>query len=202
MIYICGDSFCVSDPEYGPNWADLLAQRFDTVNLGQVAATNLLIARQVDQALAAGAEFVIVQGTAVTRDQKRVGNSYQPFSYHTAGPETTPFDHRQLRILREYFTEFFDLDLAVYENQIIIEHTLQKLVDSGRPFRFDQGGFEHPRFGNSHTGYFAKYAAYRSEINLWDYTVSSNYRPYYHITDPGVHARVADYYTEQIQKQL
>lgn len=202
MIYICGDSFCVSDPEYGDCWADILARQFEVKNLAQVAATNLLIARQVDQAIAESAEFVIVQGTAVTRGEKRVGNSYVPFSYHTAGPATTPFSDRELKVLKEYYVEFFDLDLAVYQNSITIEHTLYKLKNSGIPFLFDQGGFEHPRFGNVRTGYFEPYAKYRSDINLWNYTVTRDYRPYYHIVDSDVHKAVADYYARKITQAL
>lgn len=202
MIYICGDSFCVSDPEYGPCWTDLLAQRFAVTNLAEVAATNLLIARQVDQAIAESAEFVIVQGTAVTRGEKRHGNRYVPFSYHTAGAETTPFTARELQVLKDYYTEFFDLDLAIYQNHITIEHTLNKLVRSGIPFLFDQGGFEHPKFGTVGMSYFQQYAQYRSKINLWDYTVTRAYRPYYHIVDTAIHQSVADYYSEKIQQAL
>lgn len=28
-LYICGDSFCSSDPEYGDNWVDLLTVSWD-----------------------------------------------------------------------------------------------------------------------------------------------------------------------------
>lgn len=202
MIYICSDSFGVSDPDYGHCWTDILAKRFSIVNLSHIAATNLLIAKQVDRALQARARFVIVQCTAVTRGEKRWGDGYLPFSYHTASPVTTPFDSRQLQILKDYFAEFFDLELAVYQNQITIEHTLQKLVDSGTPFLFDQGGFEHRAFEGAATGYFDKFFTYRSEINLWDYARTRKYRPYFHITDPAIHQNVADYYTQQISRAL
>lgn len=198
MIYICGDSFCVSDHMYGEMWADLVAQRYPTVNLAQIASTNLLIARQVDQAIEAGAEFVIMHGTAVTRAEKKVGDCYVPFSYHTASTVTTPFDTNQLRILKEYYTEFFDLDLAIYQNKITIENTLQKLVNSGIPFLFDQGGFEHPKFGTTQQ-YFQQFDQYRSAVNLWNYSVTRDYRPYYHIVDANVHHTVANYYTQQIK---
>lgn len=202
MIYVCGDSFATPDPAYGPCWVDLLAQRWHTVSLGVPAATNLLIARQVDQAIAQGAQFVIVLGTAVTRGEKRVGNTYQPFSYHTASDQTTQFSPQQLKILRDYYTEFFDLDLAIYQNAITIEHTLAKLQASGIPFRFDQGGFEHPSFGGAGLNYFGAYAANRSRINLWDHADKRTYRPYYHITDPAVHRTVADYYTQEIEQYI
>ena len=202
MIYICGDSFCVSDPDYGPMWVDLLAKRFPVCNLGQVAATNLLIARQVDQAIDDGATFVIMQATAVTRGQKRVGDRLVPFSYHTASSVTTPFSDYQLHVLKQYWTEFFDLEMAVYENSIIIEHSIQRLADSGIPFRFDQGGFEHPNFGNVKQNYFERHNVYRSAVNLWNFARTRDYRPYYHITNAAIHRQIADYYTREIQSHL
>jgi len=197
-VFVCGDSFCVSDPEWGPNWVDMLSQRFDVTCLAEVSATNLLIARQVDQAIAQGADFVILQCTSCTRAEKRHGDRLVPFSYHTAGTETTPFDAEDLRVLREYFARFFDMELAIYQNRITIEHTLQQLVSSGISFLFDQGGFEHPGFGSVGTGYFDVYRQHRSEINLWSYPRARGFRPYYHITDPEIHKKVADYYTREI----
>lgn len=202
MIYICGDSFCVSDPEYGDCWADIVAKRFPTTNLAEIAATNFLISQQVQEAITNHADFVIVQCTAVTRGEKRVGNRVIPFSYHTASKITTPFTDQQLRILKEYYTEFFDLDLAVAQNKITIEHSLRSLVDADIAFQFDQGGFEHPLFGNAKSGYFDKFAQYRSHINLWDFARTRHYRPYYHIVDPDIHVQVADYYTQQITRSL
>lgn len=202
MIYICGDSFGVSDLEYGNCWADIIASQFSTCNLCQIAATNLLIAQQVDQAIAANANFIVVQFTSVTRSEKLHNGKYFPFSYHTANTETTPFSKSQLQILREYYTEFFDLKLAIYQNAITVEHTLQKLVDSEIPFCFSQGGFEHANFHPMATNYFAKFNHWRSGINLWDYTVTREYRPYYHITDRLIHQQVADYYIEEIKKTL
>lgn len=197
-IYICGDSFCVPDPDYGPCWVDHLSQQRTVTNLARVSATNLMISMQVDQAIAERADFIIVQGTACTRNQTRHQNQIVPYSYHTANQESTPFNRRQLDILKQYYTEFFDLDLAVYENKCIIESTLYRLVRSGISFLFDQGGFEHPSFGSTAT-YFDQFRQYRSKINLWDYTTTRNYRPYYHIVDSAVHRRVADYYLEITQ---
>lgn len=197
-VYICGDSFCVSDPEYGPCWVDYLSQQRSVRNLAQVAATNLMISMQVDQAIEESADFIIVQGTACTRSQVRFQNRVVPFSYHTANQTTTPFTLDQLDILKKYYTEFFDLELAVYENKCIIENTLHKLVNSGVRFLFDQGGFEHPSFGSTKM-YFDQFDQYRSKINLWDYSITRNYRPYYHITDTAIHREVADYYIRETQ---
>ena len=63
-IYICGDSFAVSDPEYGPCWVDMLPA---VINLAQVCATNLLISQQVDRAIENQAKFIICLCTSSTR---------------------------------------------------------------------------------------------------------------------------------------
>jgi hypothetical protein len=73
---------------------------------------------------------------------------------------------------------------------------LQRLTDSGIPFLFDQGGFEHAKFGVT-TQYFEKYKNHRSKYNLWDYGDSKLHRPYFHIADQNTHNRVAEYYCEQ-----
>ena len=199
MIYICGDSFCVSDPEYGACWVDLLAQQRTVVNLAQVSATNLLISQQVDQAIAESADFVILHGTSCTRSEIKLNGKVVPYSFLTSNATNTKFDDRQLNIIREYYTEFFDLDLAIYHNQCIIQNTLQKLADSGIPFRFDQGGFEHSSFGATPAKYFGKFDHYRSAVNLWDYANTRDYRPYYHIRDAQVHQQVAQYYIKETQ---
>lgn len=197
-ILICGDSFSVPDAPHGTMWVDLLARHHNICNLATVAASNLMISMQVDQALQADPDFIIVNFTTCTRSEKRVGEQLIPFSYHTAGPDTTPFNADQLRILNEYFREFFDLPTAVYQNAMIIEHTLQRLESSGIAFRFDQGGFEHANFSQSQQGYFQKFNAYRSRYNLWDFAHTRSLRPYYHVQDAKVHHQVAKYYEECI----
>ncbi len=197
-VYICGDSFCVPDPEYGACWVDYVAKQFQVVNLAQLAATNLMISMQVDQAIAGQADFVIVHGTACTRNQLRHQGAVVPYSYHTMTTIVDLLDKDRINLLKQYYVEFFDMDIAIYENQCIVENTLQKLVDSGIEFRFDQGGFEHASFGSTEQ-YFQMFDQYRSAINLWDYTTTRSYRPYYHITDAKVHRRVADYYIKEIQ---
>jgi hypothetical protein len=113
---------------------------------------------------------------------------------------TTPFTNKQLNLLREFHTECFDLELAIYENQLIIEAVLQRLVDSGCEFCFDQGGFEHPWYGGQKR-YFEKFDQYRSRFNLWDHASTRSYRPYYHIQDAEIHQRVADYYAGLVHDQ-
>jgi hypothetical protein len=157
-----------------------------------------MISQQVDQAIA-HADHVIVLCTASTRSQTRFNGEIVPYSIHSLN-STTPFDHKQLAVLDQYTREFFDLDLAIYENQCIIESMLQRLTDNNRPFLWDQGGFEHPSYGGTQQ-YFAKWQANRSHCNLWDHAQSRSHRPYYHIVDDSVHRSVAAYYAGWIHAQ-
>ena len=201
MIYICGDSFSTPDTDFADGWMTQLSDRLPVTNLSVVSASNLLISMQVDQAIKFSPDYIILQCTSSTRSEIRRNRELIPFSWLNATCDTTDFTDLQLRIIQQYFTEFFDLDVAIYNNQCIIENTLHRLQKSGIPFCFDQGGFEHPSMGSVRK-YFTEYNRYRSNINLWDYTVSRTYRPYYHITDPAVHKKVNDYYYRRITNEL
>jgi hypothetical protein len=109
-------------------------------------------------------------------------------------------DDRELKILQQHTAEFFDLELAIYQNQLTIEATLQRLVDRNHKFLFDQGGFEHPSYGAVSTNYFSKFDSYRSDYCLWDHASIRNLRPYYHITNSDIHKKIANYYADQINK--
>jgi hypothetical protein len=213
-IYICGDSFAVADPEYGASWpellADLLIDQAQVVNLSSVAASNLLINIQANLAVQL-ADYIIVMGTAVTRAEVAV----QPVdakltllerfqrndlvAYSILRPYRSHLNTQQQQLVRQYHTEFFDLDLAIHRDHAIISNTLDIIERSGRPYLFDQGGFEHPRFGGTQE-YFAQ--ARRSQINLWDLGTTQDERPYYHVKEPAAHERIARYYYTEITKHL
>jgi hypothetical protein len=199
MIYICGDSFGVSDAKYGTGWMDIFSNKFPVTNLSQVCASNLMIAQQVETAITESANFVIVLFTSSTRNQTKINNKLIPYSIHSLD-HTTPFTTRQLAIIKEYTTEFFDLELAIYQNQLVVEATLQKLADSGIRFIFDQGGFEHPSYGGTKK-YFTKFDSYRSKLNLWDYAQTRKYRPYHHIDNSIDHSTIANYYMSIVKNE-
>lgn len=214
-IYVCGDSFGTTDPEYpGQSWIEKFEQKIGIItNLSSVCASNLLISLQVEKAIANSADFIIYLATSCTRNHVQINNSISLdllskfdgkdlicYSLHSIN-DTTPFTDAQKQILKRYHTEFFNLDLAIYESRLIIEHTLQKLVNSKIPFIFDQGGFEHPSFSGHTHKYFDNYLQYKSQYCLWDYAIEKRpYRPYFHITDVAITDTVADYYYQQIMK--
>ncbi|CAB4133694.1 hypothetical protein UFOVP257_416 [uncultured Caudovirales phage] len=218
-VYICGDSFGTSDPDY-PNmsWSDKLIElidyKFKVVNLSMVAASNLLISLQADRAIKNNASYIICMGTASTRIEIKIDDLDDDllsrfFSFSSANPyslmscsfltiENYPLTKDDKKLILDYQKRFFDIDLSIYENKCIIENTLQKLVDSEIPFIFDQGGFEHPMYGGGTKIYFEKYQNNISDINAWDYVKTREFRPYFHITDESVNNSIANYYYDKI----
>jgi hypothetical protein len=195
MIYICGDSFCASDPEY-PEITPWHEQIYNVTNLGRVCASNLLIAQQVNKAIQSDADFIIVEFTSSLRSELLWKGEVVPFSWLSLD-DTTPFDDETLTMLKQKF-EYVDLNTEIERNKLIIEATLQRLVDSNIPFLFDQGGFEHPSYGGVGT-YFNKYNQYRSKYCLWNYADNRTHRPYFHIQDQSIHNMIAEYYNNFIQ---
>lgn len=213
-VYICGDSFAVADPAYGPMWAerlqDLLGDLAHIVNTSSIAASNTLINVQVTEAVKR-ADYIIVLGTAVTRAEIAVAPVNPDLSllerfqnndlvaYSILRPYRSHLTKTQQQQVQQYHTEFFDLDLAIHRDHAVISNTLAVIESAGVPYLFDQGGFEHPSFGSKHE-YFQQ--AQRSKINLWDWGNTKDERPYYHIQDPEQHQRIAHYYNEQIRNTL
>lgn len=223
-VYICGDSFAVADPQYFEKyWVTLLQDQLGTninvKNLGRISASNLHIAMQVEHALDNQADFVIVLATSSLRTDISVGNINTSLSLLdryvdltqsncTEGlvstsisylKNNTIFSKYQSDLLQKFYTEFVDIDVEVFKSKLLIEVTLHKLQASGTTFLFDRGGFEHPKFNPSKNQYFSEYGEFFSEINLWDYvTLPLPLRPYFHVTDPAVHQKVADYYSKKI----
>jgi hypothetical protein len=213
-VYICGDSFAVADPEYGASWPELLANllidQARVVNLSSVAASNLLINIQANLAVQL-ADYIIVLATAVTRAEVAVQavnteltllERFQRndlVAYSILRPYRSYLTTQEQQLVRQYHTEFFDLDLAIHRDHAIISNTLDIVQASGRPYLFDQGGFEHPGFGGTRK-YFAQ--ARRSAINLWDLGTTQDERPYYHIKELEKHERIARYYYNDIIKHL
>ena len=218
-LVICGDSFAVPDPEYGQCWVDLLEDKLygqvKLINLSCIAASNLQIATQIDRAIKQQADFIIALCTSCTREDIKYQEGthkdlYERFEHEEIKSYSIPtidilptnLTKDQIKLIKQYQSMFFDLDLAIYKNQCIIENSLQKLVDSKIDFVFDQGGFEHPKFGNTTQRYFSKFDQYRSQINLWDYTDARTLRPYHHISNLDMHKEISEYYYNKIIKHV
>jgi len=229
-IYICGDSFGCPELgwEFDP-WPVLLSKQlgkeYIVNNLSISCSSNLLIRIQVDQAIANQADFVILLCTTSTRNQgtvRQLKNKnvklYDRFVRigqtdtlnHTRDlacysikslDNTCVFAPNDIDSIKNYQTRLFDLDLAIYENQCIIESSLNALEQSNIPFVYDQGGFENPMFGDvKRTDYFLKFNRYMSEINQWSLTktLPTSSRAHFHITDYDTLKTIAYYFYKKI----
>ena len=215
-IYICGDSFATPDPEYGTMWAEILERKLGTdyrmVNHSSVAASNLLVAVQVDHAIKQHADFVIVLATACTRDEARVKpatdldlmsrfNCHELVSYSVFRPYRSHLNTEDQQAISDFHLRYTDLELNIFRDHTLLLGTLLRLQQAGIPFLFDQGGFEHPRFGGSRE-YFTEFDSVRTELNVWDYGTTVDERPYYHITEAAIHQQIADYYYTEITQRI
>lgn len=224
-IYVCGDSFACQDADSTIRpWVDILLDslgtEFQIKNLSMVCASNFLIRLQIDRAIEDHADYIIMFCTASTRGQGRLkdigtgdmlerfyrigskNNEYRDLACYSvlSMDETCVFDIEQMQIIEQYHKNVHDLDLAIRENQFIIESSLYRLRDSGIPFTWDQGGFENPGFGGSWPqNYFPEFFQYKSEKNIWDLAGrTKSHRPYFHIVDQSVHRELAEYYRLKI----
>jgi hypothetical protein len=229
-IYICGDSF--GCPNLGwqiDPWPVLLQNKlganYKITNLSISCASNFLIRIQVDQAIDATADFIVMLATTCTRSQGKLKNKKTQYKniydrFYRIGQQdsnehnrdltcyslkslddTCVFTGSSLNTLKEYNTDIFDLELSVLENQFIIESSLYKIKNNNIPFLFDQGGFENPIFGNVYrTDYFENFSANKSEINQWTmaYNLPKPKQPHFHIVDSESHGKIADYYYQKI----
>ena len=205
QVYICGDSFCVPDPEYGDCWVDMLSTDVSVQNLARTGASNLQISLQVDHAISQSASAIIVNFTSCTRQEWRTQSSeqslYEQFCDGSLVSYVIPtcsnlrgiLPENSINKIRECYLETSDLAVEIFKNQCIIERTLYKLHSTNIPWIFSSGGFEHRSFGATKK-YFDQFEKNHSALNLWDFTTTRSWRPYYHIQDSKVHEQISNYY--------
>lgn len=226
-IYVCGDSFACLDPDSSIRpWImllqDLLGTKYSIENLSMVCASNFLIRLQIDRAIENHADFIIMFCTSSLRRQGKLnqagsGNMLDRFYRIGAHDnhdrdlacysmlsldDTCVFNQDQMASIASYHKNIGDIELDIRENQFIIESSLHRLVSSGIPFIWDQGGFENPKFGADPTRrYFVEFQKWRSDINIWNLAGRiKSHRPYFHIVDPKIHDQLSRYYRSKVSK--
>jgi len=224
-LYICGDSFCSSDPAYGDNWTDMLEKKYpniDIINLSSFGASNYLIYLQVKQALEKQCNYLIYHATSSIRQEFIVAtdnalndssdryyqinqdNLYSMVSASWLNPEKNLhkiFNNNKIQKIKEFFTEFIDLPVLIEKNYITISYTLSLLKSNVNleDWAWTQGGFEHSVFSNACQWDFSLYQSqHYKDINLWDYYDPNLKRPYYHITDKHLLENVCNGYATKL----
>jgi hypothetical protein len=213
-IVVCGDSFNVDDIDY-PNihWTTKL-NNFKLTNLSIPGASNLVIRLQLDKAIELEPDLIVVSFTSsmrtIVKYNKQINsnlldriyhaphnkNEFDLISFPYAGAELyNVLTANQLSILKDYVSEFVDLDLLRSENYFIIKDALETLVQSKIKFNFSLGGFDHQSFTTQTNFNFSKFIQHQCPINLWDHcSAKKQLRPWYHVADINIHSNLAEYY--------
>jgi hypothetical protein len=101
----------------------------------------------------------------------------------------------QEQIIKQYVSEFVDLDLIRQENFYLIKDALETLLQSGIKFSYSLGGFDHKSFCNESPYSFAKFKNFETPINLWNHcNTQKDFRPWFHVLDKQIHIKLANYY--------
>lgn len=221
-IYVCGDSFCCCDidwPEY--SWVERLqhklGERGQVISLARRCASNFFARLQIDKAIQAGADFIVLSATSSFRQEVRFQSAnhkhvdlYDRFidlQHEEVGldlatysllslDDSTRFGQEQLHLLQEYHKNFFDADLEIVRNWHVIQGSLDAMTRAQVPFLFSPGGFEHHSYAGSRdiNFYWRNYLDQIPTINLWDHAQQRGgfSRPYFHVQDQAVLEEFAD----------
>jgi hypothetical protein len=188
-LYICGDSFCASDADYGESWTDLLIKRLphiQVIRLASIAASNYLIALQVKEALAAGCNYLIYNATSSTRYEyslrhdgavvdsisrywhvdDQVDKSVASHSWHSATNGTQDLLIKKDGLIKDFFEQCVDFPSMIMKNYMLIDYTLKCIAEKmpETNWAWSRGGFEHPRFSQSAHPKFNPYSSH------WDFS--------------------------------
>ena len=170
------------------------------------------MAVQVDHAVKNRADFVVVLATACTRGEALVQpptnqalmtrfNRRELVSYSVFRPYRSALTLADQQTIHDFHRCYTDLELNIFRDHTLLLGTLLRLQQAGIPFLFDQGGFEHPKFGGSRE-YFTEFDSVRTELNVWNYGTTVDERPYYHIKEAAIHQQIADYYYTEITQRI
>lgn len=188
-LYVCGDSFCYSDPDHSPSWVELLTGKIpqcNVINLSSPGASNYLISLQVQYALKHSCDYLIYQATSSTRTEfslhheldqiDNINRYWAPYdqnnksvvsnSWHSATRGTDKLLQPKDTLIKKYFSDCVDFPSMIMKNYIYIDYTLRLIKDSlpKHKWAWSRGGFEHTRFNTSTHFKFSK------SSNHWDFS--------------------------------
>lgn len=226
-LFICGDSFCFPDPEYGTCWVNMIElslPEIDVINVSSPGASNYLISLQVQHAIANNCDWIIYQATSSIRQEFSIakGSSSRDYidrywnprseenksvisnSWVSATRNTENLLVSKDQSIKQFFTNFVDIPSMIHKNYIFIDYTLRLLAESlpRNRWAWSPGGFEHKKFLDSTEWDFSKYQDRICAVNLWDDYDNSLLRPYYHVTDPNIHHKVCESYLSMLDVQF
>ena len=226
-LYICGDSFGTSDPDYGMSWSDTFTKmhpELDIINLCVSGASNYHIYLQVKHAIDNKCDFLVYLATSSIRCEfmissdlnasghdsiDRYWNIQQPdnkniISTSWVRPQEKVYNNNQRNDILNFFGQYVDFVSVIEKNYIFMDYTLM-LIKKSLPtdsWAWTRGGFEHSTWGDNNRQWdFSNFLDKEITTNLWDYYQPEIIRPYYHVTDEQVIKKVCNQVTNLLHLQ-
>lgn len=209
-ILICGDSFCVTDPDYpGLHWSEKIldfSSQIEVCNLAHGGCSNAMIVLQLLQGLSFNPDFVILSFTTFTRyeidkDIRALPTDLSPMglaNYQKARYTTNMYEQNQEQnqMIDKWMSGVCSETFEKLKNYFYISFCLLTLREKKIPFVFSLGGFEYKQDytvlikSNYMYNSIPDYANHELKTNLWFYDLKS--RPWFHVDDDSVQSLFAN----------
>jgi len=209
-VLICGDSFCVTDPDYkNLHWSekilDLTEPLFELHNLSHGGDSNALIVLQLLQGLQFNPDFVILSFTSTFRFEldKNTETKFDSFEIN----KLTEFRHQRYtstaykqpdqtiqNIVDQWTSKIVSDEFELLKNYFLVSFCLTMLEKQKIPFCYSLGGLDFTQDKKNYTeilnknfikNYIAEFTSNSLYTNLWNHPRTPD-RPYFHIADDSV----------------
>lgn len=207
-ILICGDSYCVTDPDYaGMHWSEKLTdQGHDVVNLAYGGCSNALIALQFLHGLEFDPDLVIFSFTTESRLEFDLDRNSRPLpqdpvsvSSHIQSRYITNLNGNMTttqKLMTKLWMTESSRDLEKFKSYFNIGFCLMLAQHRALKFCFSLGGFEYQHDWRSFLQHhsvpdiLAPFGKHELRLNLWPHSGSGT-RPWFHVDDDAVHTEFA-----------
>ena len=200
-VLICGDSYCVTDPDYpGLHWSEKIlnySADVEVINLSFGGCSNALIALQLLQGLKFSPDFVIFSFTSdgryeLDKDVSAMPNSLSPVDVgaYIKDRYTTnnyKLDSKVEESLLNWMVTASSPNFEKLKNYFYILFCLMTVKQQNINFCFSLGGFEYKQDytlllnSNYVKNLITDYSDNELMTNLWTYPYNS--KPYFHVND-------------------
>ena len=210
-ILICGDSFCVTDPDFsGLHWSEKLlnySPKFKIYNLAYGGCSNALISLQLLQGLKLNPDFVIFSFTDVGRyefdnDINALPKDFTDLEIASYIKRRFTTNKNKQTVEKTKTTDRWLLTAAsenmeVIKNYMYLLNCMMTCDRQGIPFCYNLGGF---MFGHDlgsfiNSNYMKNLVnEYRDQelmTNLWNYKTTES-RPWFHVVDDAIQTLFAN----------
>jgi len=209
-ILICGDSYCVTDPDYPDlHWSEKILNSspdYEIYNVAYGGCSNAMIILQLLHGLALDPDFVVFSFTSDTRyeiddeihavpDDLTIADlaHYQKRRFTTNMYEK---NHEKNSVINKWITEARSETFEKLKNYFFICFCLQTLAQKKIPFAFSLGGFEYQHNYNALLNstyvenFLIDYRQQELKTNLWYFGKKA--RPYFHVDDTQIQSLFAN----------